>query len=48
MQAQKKQFDEKKQIGNEGKAKSKKKYLQSLENSTKPFKKGATSDGEPH
>jgi hypothetical protein len=48
MQAQKKEYVEKKQIGNEGKTKSKKKYLQSLENSAKPFKNGATSDGEPH
>jgi len=48
MQAQKKEYDEKKLIGNEGKTKSKKKYLQSLENTAKSFKMGATSDGEPH
>ena len=42
------EFDEIKQIiGTEGQVKSKKKYLQSLENDVKPFKKGATGDGEP-
>ena len=42
------EFDEIKQImGPEGQAKSKKKYLQALENGVKPFKKRGSGDAEP-
>jgi hypothetical protein len=42
------EFDKINQImGTEGQDKSKKKYLQSLDDDAKPFKKGATGDGEP-